>query len=280
MSKIGHGYGSEWHLLRYLGYHRKALNRVILNTINDHSADAINADDEAIASGATLEIDWQDFRFSSVRQPLQDDREFGGIDFFPYSSQWVRVAGQWREYWPASGPGKGTPPKWDAVGRLRGHSFLLDSEEGVEEWLLVEAKAHLGELETRYTGSDKSLEMIRHAMESTAKTVTHGGVPTDAWLNTYYQYANRLAVLNFFCQVNETFVPARLLFIYFYGDSRPDDKICPQSKAQWQAHLATVHSTLDLNLQAPLMQRIHEIFIPVNYRGQQLSSRQSAEELE
>ncbi len=282
MSKMGCGYGSEWHLLRYLGYHRKALNRVILNTIASHSADAMNADDETNASDAAREIDWLDAVFSSTRKPLQDDCEFGGINFFPYFSQRDRVEEQWREYWPASGPGKGAPPKWDAVGRIPGHPFLLDSEKGVEEWLLVEAKAHLGELETHYTGSDKSLEMIRRAMESTAKTVTHGGVPTDAWLNTYYQYANRMAILNFLCQVNKTVVPARLIFIYFYGESNeamPDRK-CPQTKAEWQAHLATVHSALDINFQAPLMQRVHEIFIPVNPNGQRLSSHQSAEDPE
>ena len=278
MSTIGHGYGSEWHLLRYLGYHRNRLNGAILNAINAHSADAIDADDEAIASKKTRGIDWQDFRFSSVRKPLQDDRELGGMNFFLYSSQRNSVEYQWREYWPASEPGKGAPPKWDAVGRIPGHTFLLDSEEGVEEWLLVEAKAHLGELETRYTGSDKSLGMIRRAMESTAKTVTHGGIPTDAWLNTYYQYANRLALLNFFCQVNETFVPTRLIFIYFYGELMADCK-CPQTQDEWEAHLATVHSALDLNLQAPLMQRVHEVFIPVNPGGQR-SSRQSAEEPE
>ena len=29
MGKIGYTYGSEWHLLRYLGYHRNELNRQI-----------------------------------------------------------------------------------------------------------------------------------------------------------------------------------------------------------------------------------------------------------
>lgn len=29
MGKMGNGYGSEFHLLRYLGYHRQELNRAI-----------------------------------------------------------------------------------------------------------------------------------------------------------------------------------------------------------------------------------------------------------
>lgn len=138
------------------------------------------------------------------------------------------------------------------------------------EWLLVEAKAHLGELET-HCGASKpdSLEMIHCAMDSTAKAVTHQGVATSAWLNRFYQYSNRLATLNFLCRTCTPAQPARLIFIYFYGESHeamPGCK-CPQYAAEWQTHLDTMHSELDINLQSPLMQRVHHVYLPINPRA-------------
>lgn len=121
MSKIGHGYGSEWHLLRYLGYHRNALDKAVLDTIDEEG-------------GGKGEVEWWDFRFSYTRKPLQDDREWGGVEFIRDQD----VQSLWRQYWPS----RGMSPQWDAVGSL------IRAE--VEEWLLVEAKTHLGEMETTW----------------------------------------------------------------------------------------------------------------------------------
>ena len=52
MGTIGYGYGSEWHLLRYLGYHRHYLSQEILNMIG----------------GEILQ--WLDFKFSPANVPL------------------------------------------------------------------------------------------------------------------------------------------------------------------------------------------------------------------
>lgn len=235
MGTIGHGYGSEWHLLRYLGYHRNALNEAILGTT------------EAREGAGKGEVEWLDFRFSYTRKALQDEREWGGVDFIAYPD----LADIWNQYWPSRGP------QWDTIG-------LLHGVDNLEEWLLVEAKAHLGEMESPWHAEKPASQaMIRSAMAATAKVVTHGGVATDAWLNKFYQYANRLAVLNFLSQTCTPAQPARLIFLYFYGETMPNRK-CPQNPGEWQTHLDTVHSELDLDLQSPLMQRVHHVFVPVH----------------
>lgn len=63
MGRIGFGYGSEWHLLRHLGYHREYLSLKTLNVTGGRS------------------IEWLDFDFSKENAPLRDDREFLGLEF-------------------------------------------------------------------------------------------------------------------------------------------------------------------------------------------------------
>ena len=63
MGKIGFGYGSEWHLLRHLGYHREYLSLKTLEVTGGNS------------------IEWLDFGFSKENVPLKDDKEFLGLEF-------------------------------------------------------------------------------------------------------------------------------------------------------------------------------------------------------
>jgi len=63
MAKIGYGYGSEWHLLRYLGYHRNYLNQEIDNQL-----------------GLQV-IKWLDFNFSGLTQRFKLDDEHKGLSF-------------------------------------------------------------------------------------------------------------------------------------------------------------------------------------------------------
>ncbi len=114
MGKIGYGYGSEWQLLRYLGYHRDFLNnQILLITGGDRIA-------------------WLDFGFTLTNKPLKQDKEWIGLDFIEDPV----VQGQWHAFWPQSG----TAQNWDAVGAL--------DIQGRQEWLLVEANAHLGEVKS------------------------------------------------------------------------------------------------------------------------------------
>ena len=189
MSEIGYGYGSEWHLLRWLGYHRAELSAetgsAIAKTLPDIDQNPGN-------------IEWLDLDWNSDVRPLYRDKEWEGIKFVtrflsPSDAQAVMQA--WKDFWPSSG----TAQCWDAVGMRRSEDSL--------EWLLVEAKAHA--LELGSNGSEagpESLKKIKAAFVLTQKSL---GIysATDAavndkimldWLGRYYQYANRLAALYFF----------------------------------------------------------------------------------
>ena len=265
MGKIGYGYGSEWQLLRCLGYHRRVLNNSILKAIRAITSGFAEETNEAEEETRKVGVHWLDRGPISTLHPLRNDREYRGISFNQPMHIFAVIGSQWAEYWPA--PASGTPPQWDAVARLS----TYDWDRGMDpegEWLLVEAKAHLGEMETQCRATDpNSLEMIGRAMEATAKAVTHQGKPTNAWMEKYYQYANRLAVLNFLCQYDvHPGQSARLIFLYFYGESEeamPNCK-CPQSAAEWQTHIDKVNAEMDLDPQSALMQRVHHIFLPAN----------------
>ena len=223
MSKIGYGYGSEWHLLRYFGYHRHLLN--------DSVMDATGADD----------VEWLDSPFDSKAIFL--DSEWKGLDFLPEGSPATEA---WRDFWPRSG----NVPNWDAVGRI--------TIKGVQEWLLVEAKANVEELLSSCNAkSQGGLPMIQAALNKT-KQAMGIDIATD-WLAPYYQYANRLASLYV---LNSNDVGARLLFVYFLGDSVPH-KTCPPTIEEWRPGLEAMYCILGLTGNSPLEQRVHRMFLPV-----------------
>jgi hypothetical protein len=75
MAEMGDGYGSECHLLRYLGRHRDCFNDMVRSTIG---ADAVR---------------WLDFHFDPTKRWPDGERK--GIDFLraddPASLAWSRV---------------------------------------------------------------------------------------------------------------------------------------------------------------------------------------------
>ena len=113
MGEMGYGYGSECHLLRFLGRHRRLLNRRILGVVGGES------------------VDWLDLGFKPSK--AWPDAEIKGLDFLPQDHP-ARAA--WKQWWPQ---GRGIH-NWDAVGQVRFGD--------VEEWLLVEAKANMEELKS------------------------------------------------------------------------------------------------------------------------------------
>jgi len=230
VSTLSNQYGSELHLLRYLGRHRTDLDRRILAETGGEA------------------IRWLDFNFDQTplahRKRTQNwDIELKGLEFLDDDSV---ARGSWPEFWPA-GLGQIT---WDAVGQLE--------REGKWEWLLVEAKAHHAELESscKASGGD-SREMIRRAFDRTKQAL---GVRADAdWFTTYYQFCNRVAALHFLTSSGEQ---ARLVFIYFTGDDYPG-KICPASPEEWHDRLANLDRHVGLPKDHALANRIHKLFIPV-----------------
>jgi hypothetical protein len=231
MGKMGNGYGSEFHLLRYLGYHRHKLDRAV-----------------EIETGGRVN-EWLDFDFGGEGKP---DREWKGVDFLDSAS---RVKSAWLEFWPQSG----NMPNWDAVGRLESNSGI--------ECILVEAKAHVEELHSSCTAKKEGgLDKIKDALKTTIKA---NGFTADVngWLKPYYQYANRLAHLHFLIEHG---IPARFIFIYFCGDdwrgrtlSNGKPPFCPKDASGWAAPLQKMHSHLGLSGRSRLEERVHKVFLRV-----------------
>ena len=224
MGRIGHGYGSEWHLLRYLGRHLNLLDRVIRKATDCGS------------------LDWLDFGFNP-NNPWHDE-EWKGLDFLEEDSV---LQDYWRNYWPQ---GVGIH-NWDAVARA--------SSGGMTEWILVEAKANLEELKsTCQAGNKDSLQKITAALDATKTAL---GVPADTnWMSPYYQYCNRIAALHF---LNTHGVGARLLFIYFCGDKGGARRTCPADSEGWKAALNEQAKHVGLPSGHYLDGKIRNLFLPV-----------------
>jgi hypothetical protein len=140
-------------------------------------------------------------------------------------------------FWPTGGP------QWDALGTT--------SSGGV---ILVEAKAHLSELASSCGAGDSSLKVIR---ESLSKTKTAMGVSESAdWLTGFYQYANRLAHLQF---LRDHSVEANLVFVYFCGDTEMNG---PSDADHWKELLQPVYSQLGLRTDLSA-HGVVSVFIPV-----------------
>ena len=281
MGIIGYGYGSEWHLLRYLGYHRDLLNEKIKKI-----------------TGAE-EIRWLDAGFSGEYEPLHQDREFEGLNFLPAET----IPATWREFWPQTG----AAPNWDAVARLR-------FKDGGEEWLLIEAKAHIGEFNSACQATNAiSRKKIESAIHQTIEIVGASSASLNVWMNQYYQYANRLAVLAFLNnmlpkspskiavappQTNRTRetkfgvkltpeqqarideltmqiakklaaygIPTRLLYICFCGDTHSGCD-CPKGEAEWKTAISEIEARLGIHANTSLMEQVHHLFVPVSSFGQ------------
>lgn len=231
MGKMGNGYGSEFHLLRYLGYHRQELNRAI----------------EKETGGLVTE--WLDFAFGRKGKL---DREWQGVDFVESPTD---VKAAYMKFWPQTG----NVPNWDSVGRLESDSVV--------KYILVEAKAHVEELQSSCSAKKSGgLDTICEALDATIKNYGFAS-KGENWLSPFYQYSNRLAHLHFLMQHN---IPAHLVFIYFCGDNWRGEKLpsgkppkCPKEAQQWEAYLNAIHDRLGLSGKSKLEERVHSLFLHV-----------------
>ena len=223
MARIGYGYGSEWHLLRFLGRHREHLNVAV-----------------AASTGAAA-IQWLDFAFDPSE--WSGDRELQGLEFIDDR----QVLDAWESFWPQTG----RLMHWDAIG-------LLSTPGGATEWLLVEAKGNIEELRSKCGAKEEGRRIIGEAFAAVQADMAVA-VGAEAWLDGYYQHANRLATLRFLLASG---VPTRLLYIYFCGDATPD-RTCPADEEGWRPSIEEMHKHLGLTGQSEIESRAHELFIPV-----------------
>lgn len=247
MSRIGHGYGSECHLLRWMGRHRRQFDGAVLASIGAPNA----------------QIDWLDFGFKPSTG--WSDEEVKGVDFLFGEKNDDGLIRAWRRYWPdenAGQPHRIGIHSWDAVGKLR-------HPNGSSEWLLVEAKAHekelLGYPTTACQAKGESLTTICRSLRETADFM---GVPTEVVESTWlgvgcYQVANRLATLNFLLNGAKPPQPARLVFVYFMRDSHSNWR-CPRSAVEWRRLAAGLSAKMGIPHTHRLSDRIHYVYLDVS----------------
>ena len=146
------------------------------------------------------------------------------------------LAGELGAFWPVRGP------QWDALAR---------ADTG--EIILVEAKAHIGEIfSSGCQASGESREQIARALDRTI--VAFHAKPRIDWTSSLYQMANRLCHLEFLTRHG---VPARLVNVCFVGDSEMEG---PRTVEEWQGALQVARYMLGLPKRHPGSQRIIDVF--------------------
>ena len=117
------------------------------------------------------------------------------------------------DFWPRFGP------QWDALA-------VTDREQ----ILLVEAKAHIGEMVTAPTQArgESARQKIQESL-GTVKAFVNSKAPVD-WSTSFYQYANRLAHLYWMRELNGQ--DAYLVNLFLVNDREMNG---PELVAEWQA---------------------------------------------
>jgi hypothetical protein len=227
MGQLNATYGSELHLLRYMGRHREAFNCKVESRVGLQN------------------IRWLDFSFTNGKKSF--DSEPKGIVWLKPSAD---LAQAWAEFWPSSGE----QMNWDAIGRA--------GAQGSEVWLLVEAKAHTGEIKSNCTAKPAYQRGGRDKIQETLEGVKQelGITHTRSWLVHYYQHCNRLATLHF---LRSHAVAAELLYVYFTGDTPGKTRKCPRNPREWTPTLKEMHEYVGLPSGCYLSNHVHELFLHV-----------------
>ena len=213
MAEIGIGYGSEYQLLRFLGHHREEVEAKIKAETRYNN-----------------KLRWLDFPYKA--SSLSGDGEEEGISFLEKHPAFKQIKTAWSEFWPRSGKKQ----NWDAI-------LLHD-----DEYVLVEAKAHLEEIESTCGASPKSKEMINEAMKATRDSF--GINSQNDWLEKYYQLANRLAFVKFML---DNGIKASLLYVYFIngydkrkiGNGQVENKSV-KTRKDWEVSIDTQDNYLGI----------------------------------
>lgn len=191
-------YGSELHLLRWMGRHRKKfLERVC---------------ESSRLSG----VDMLDFNFGKIDGKL--DGELTQLSFLGGRLDYDDIRREFKKFW------KGGTLNWDAIG----YSSAEDT------YVLCEAKANLKEIveDRERAKKEDILHGFQRAFERMDGEALLEVCPNEKWVGRYYQMANRIFVQRFLERVG---VKAVQLNIYFLGDRVNRGKVfCPRNKAEWQ----------------------------------------------
>lgn len=212
MGKMALGYGSEFHLLRWTGRHRLEFDLRVMEILKVDN------------------ITWLDFEFSGDKN--SPDRELVGLSFLRNESIYNSILTEWNTEWPQSG----NTMNWDLVG------FTIKDE--VKTWILIEAKAHIGELYQACGAiSADSIKKIERALDTAASNNGIKILVNKSWTKKYYQLANRIYILDL---LKRSHINAKLINIYFVGDKISTNRNSPQSERSWQPEIDKMKKYLNI----------------------------------
>lgn len=194
--------------------------------------------DDPISAAIRTTIEW--------RSPLEADEfaEYRDGDFL----ELVGLEGLRAElaaFWPSRGP------QWDALG-----------VGSAGEVIMVEAKAHVGEMCSPPTGaSEVSRQLIEQSLASCADRL--GARPGHAaWTEHFYQLGNRLAHLQFLLDHG---VQAHLVLLNFLNDR---EMAGPTSAEAWEAAYQVAFHVLGLGRRHPLSRHVLHVYPDVSQSKQ------------
>lgn len=205
------GYGSEFHLLRWVGRHREEFDKRVKQLLH--------ADN----------ISWLDFDFAAEK-PIPD-KELIGLSFLKNELNFNSILSNWKKEWPQSG----NSMNWDLVG------FTV--QDDIKTWILIEAKAHIGEVEQSTGASIDSIKKIEKALTNAAVNNGINILSNNPWTKKYYQLANRIYVLDLLKRFG---IRAKLINIYFVGDMISKNRKSPQDKASWSIEIERMKKYLNI----------------------------------
>lgn len=145
-----------------------------------------------------------------------------------------------QDFWPTGGP------RWDGLARA-----------STGDVLLVEAKAHIGEMVSTATrASEPARSKIVESLRSVQQEIAPGAEAVD-WAGTFYQYTNRLAHLHLLRLQND--IPAHLVYVYFLHAT---DVSGPTERAEYEGALKVIDHYLGVR-PSRLTRFLHKLFIDV-----------------
>jgi len=212
MGQMALGYGIEFHLLRWLGRHRDEFDNRIKKLLEFDN------------------VTWLDFDFDSSK--LIPDNELIGISFLDKDPNYKELLGTWKREWPQTG----NKMNWDLVG--------CSIQNNIKTWILVEAKAHIGEIKQDCGASENSLERINKTLIKTAHNLEIVVPEKQPWTKNYYQLANRIYILDLFKRHEINVI---LLNIYFIGDLIFKSRKSPQTELEWEAEIHNMKDYLGIS---------------------------------
>ena len=233
MAQLGYGYGSEFHLLRWMGRHREALNGKVQELIGLKG------------------IEWLDFDFDKGKDI--PDKELKGLSFLSNDARGEDVIKDFKDQnCERSWPQRGELMNWDAVGRTG------------DTYILCEAKAHVGEIEEEHDPGASRTTCLRERAFKFAKNKV-GALPEADWMHNFYQMANRLYIL---ALLHEHDIKAILLNIYFCGDKFRGRK-CPDKPDEWREIIDKEYEKLGISdamkqQDSFVGKYVKELFLPVD----------------